>query len=1149
MKLFQTCLAALVGLALAVCLVVPGRAASAAASTVYVRIDGNDYNCDGTADVAYPGGTGTYACAFQSLPRGVTMVAFGGTVYVNGGIFDLVTINKSVTIVGTGAPVVAKFSFLSSLITVSGVSVNVIDVSNPGSMQDAVNAINSSGTVNVASGDYGPVIVNKPMTLHASGLPRVTTFFFSARPITASGFTVNTINISGTASIQDAVNTVTNGGTVNVAVGSYPGGVLINKVVKLKGASGKDGNPANNALVDASGQEYGIKITRNGVTVQGLQISNGQRAGILLENPVQTSFLDQVTIQDCSIINNVTAAGTNPPAQIAAGYADSTAYNMMLSDILIQNNIIGRSAGNQVDPFQAGVGFFNGIYANITIINNTFYGTPGASGGATGLRAGVLLTQKPSASTQSYQVNISTNTLTDVFYGVYLDGQALNDLVVLNGVVIQKNQIINHSAPAVAVTRKVKNMTVDHNDFGPYIGLDIEDAAFRNIPILESVLGTPTNVFYPIQGLLFQNNRVSQQRAGLRLCGMASGAASQCNEMTGLVNVRHNSFSSLAAAGLIFDSDTIAKYNASPNWWDSGSGPTHADNPAGTGITLESDRFYFSPWLCDGTDTSTSPGFDHSTIDLCRPSADLGIEVTDGLANLDPGYPMNYWIIVTNYGPAPVYGALVYDTLPVALMSPTWTCTYSDATSCGSGAIRISNLSLSLQPGASATILVSGTLSPLAIGTLSNTATMTVPYDVIDPGGHPLAATDTTTITPGLDLVVVKTDGLTVATPGTPATYTFHVYPRYGPAVINGAVFSDTIPAVFTGATWACTTTPGSGCGASSGSGNAVNVSVNLLVSGVATITVSGVFNPALTETVMNTAYITPPAGTVDIDWSNNSATDTTQMIPMADLSLDVPVVSEPAQPGGVVTLSARVVNDGPSQAGGVNVVQTAPEQLTGLNWVCVPAGGALCPSAGALTVLDMPPGSSALLTLTGWLPATASGVLRQELSLVLPAGLIDPVAGSSSVQIQLPVAGPPAVVQPPAGAFIELSEIHFIEGGQTTGQITVHLTEAASQAVQVDVRTASGTAVAGIDFAGLESRLIFAPGELEKTLTLTLLDNAVVDGPRDTYLYLSQPYFEGGAVVWPQAAACRMIIEDDDILVEKPEWKLWLPLLTLQKT
>ncbi|HPH98256.1 MAG TPA: Calx-beta domain-containing protein [Anaerolineaceae bacterium] len=1148
MKLFQTCLAALVGLALALCLVLPGGAASAAVSTVYVRTDGNDYNCDGTADAAYPGGTGTYACAFQTLSRGILMVSYGGTVYVNGGTSDLVTINKSVTVIGTNTPVVAKFSFLSSLISVSGVSVGVIDVSNPGSMQDAVNAVNSGGTVNVASGDYGPVMVNKPLTLKGSGLPRVTAFSFSARPITATGFTVNTINISGTASIQDAINTVTNGGTVNVAVGSYPGGVLINKVVTLTGASGKDSNPANNALVDASGSEYGLKIARNGVTVQGLQISNAQRAGILLENPVQTSFLDRVTIQNCSIIDNVTLASTNPPAQIAAGYSDSTAYQVMLSNILIQNNIIGRSSGSQVDPFQAGVGFFNSIYANITITNNVFYGTPGASGGATGLRAGVLLTQNPSASTQSYQVNISTNTLTDVFYGVYLDGQALNDLVVLNGVVIQKNQFINHSASAVAVTRKAKNMTVDHNDFGPYIGLDAEDAAFRNIPALESVLGTPTQIFYPIQGLLFQNNRVFQQRAGLRLCGAASGAVLQCNEITGLVNVRHNSFTGLSAAGLIFDSDTAAKYNASPNWWGAGSGPTHATNPAGTGVSIETDRFYISPWLCDGTDTSTSPGFDHSTVDLCRPSADLGIEVTTGGTALDPGYPMVYWITVTNYGPAPVAGARVYDTFPAAMMSPTWTCTYSDTSSCGSGAIRISDLSLSLQPGASATIVASGTLSPLAIGTLSNTATMTVPYDVVDPGGHPLSATATNNITPGLDLVVVKTDGLAVATPGTPATYTFHVYPRYGPAVINGAVFSDTIPAVFSAAAWVCKTTPGSSCNTASGSGNSINVSVNLLVSGVATITVSGVFNPAVTETVINTAYVTPPAGTVDIDLTNNSATDTTQMIPMADLALDIPDALEPLQPGGMVTLSVRVVNTGPSQASGVQVRQTAPEQLTNLEWACTPSGGAVCPQAGALTALDMPPESSAVLTLRGWLPATASGVVEQNVDILLPAGLIDPVAGSSSAAIQWPVAGPPPVIQPPKGAYVDQNEFIFNEGGRK-GIIVIHLTEAVTQTVQVDIKTSSGTAQAGIDFAGMENRLVFAPGELEKTLTITLLDNAVVDGSRDTYLYLSQPYFEGGVVAWPQAAACRIVIEDDDILVEKPQWKLWLPLITLQKT
>ncbi len=75
-----------------------------AAAPIYVRPDGDDVNCNGTVDVAYPGSGGPgLACAVQTIQQGVDLVDPGGTVYVAAGTFtENLIIDKSITLSGAG---------------------------------------------------------------------------------------------------------------------------------------------------------------------------------------------------------------------------------------------------------------------------------------------------------------------------------------------------------------------------------------------------------------------------------------------------------------------------------------------------------------------------------------------------------------------------------------------------------------------------------------------------------------------------------------------------------------------------------------------------------------------------------------------------------------------------------------------------------------------------------------------------------------------------------------------------------------------------------------------------------------------------------------------------------------------------------------
>jgi large repetitive protein len=117
-------------------------------------------------------------------------------------------------------------------------------------------------------------------------------------------------------------------------------------------------------------------------------------------------------------------------------------------------------------------------------------------------------------------------------------------------------------------------------------------------------------------------------------------------------------------------------------------------------------------------------------------------------------------------------------------------------------------------------------------------------------GNSAAAANAILTINPVADLSITKTDLVAAYTPGTTATYTLTVA-NAGPSNVTGAVVADNLPlGVTLSGPWSCTASAGSSCSAASGGaagGNAVNLTVNLLATGTATITVPVNFssNPA----------------------------------------------------------------------------------------------------------------------------------------------------------------------------------------------------------------------------------------------------------------------------------------------------------------
>jgi uncharacterized repeat protein (TIGR01451 family) len=127
--------------------------------------------------------------------------------------------------------------------------------------------------------------------------------------------------------------------------------------------------------------------------------------------------------------------------------------------------------------------------------------------------------------------------------------------------------------------------------------------------------------------------------------------------------------------------------------------------------------------------------------------ADLLISKTDGLAKVNPGSTLTYTIVASNAAASPsdVFGAAVDDLFPSSLEC-TWTCSASGSASCSAAGVGdIADLA-DLPVGDSVTYTAVCDVDAGAVGTISNTATVTAPVGVNDTDSGNNDALDTTAI-------------------------------------------------------------------------------------------------------------------------------------------------------------------------------------------------------------------------------------------------------------------------------------------------------------------------------------------------------------------------------------------------------------------
>jgi hypothetical protein len=100
-----------------------------------------------------------------------------------------------------------------------------------------------------------------------------------------------------------------------------------------------------------------------------------------------------------------------------------------------------------------------------------------------------------------------------------------------------------------------------------------------------------------------------------------------------------------------------------------------------------------------------------------------------------------------------------------------------------------------------------------------------------------------------------------------------------------------------------------------------------------------------------------------------------------------------------------------------------------------------------------------------------------------------------------------------PTGFQVESDKLTFFEFPVNEFPVKVIRTGDVSQSVSVNYATADGTAIAGSDYTAASGTLNFAPGELSKTVLISILDDSLFENADEKFTFnLSNP--TGGALV-----------------------------------
>ncbi len=328
----------------------------------------------------------------------------------------------------------------------------------------------------------------------------------------------------------------------------------------------------------------------------------------------------------------------------------------------------------------------------------------------------------------------------------------------------------------------------------------------------------------------------------------------------------------------------------------------------------------------------TDPGDNAAGADTTvNATADLSLTKSDSPDPVSAGDLLTYSLGVHNGGPQDATAVVVTDTLPAGVLFESATSTQGTCSE-SSGVVTCALGTIANGADAGAEVKV----RPQEGGQITNQASVDSAVADQAPGNNS-ASTDTT-VNPGADLSLTKSDSPDPILAGELLTYTLGIH-NAGPSSATTVEVTDTLPA---GVTFDSADATQGTCSESAGT---VTCALGTLAD-EADESVEIKVRPQASGTITNQASVS--SGVQDPSSPNNSASAQTTVDPAADLSLTKTGAPDPVLEGDQLTYALTVANAGPHDATGVTLTDTLP---AGVTFDSVdPAQGSCSESSGTVT-------------------------------------------------------------------------------------------------------------------------------------------------------------------------------------------------------
>ncbi|SHL24377.1 conserved repeat domain-containing protein/gliding motility-associated C-terminal domain-containing protein [Chitinophaga jiangningensis] len=354
------------------------------------------------------------------------------------------------------------------------------------------------------------------------------------------------------------------------------------------------------------------------------------------------------------------------------------------------------------------------------------------------------------------------------------------------------------------------------------------------------------------------------------------------------------------------------------------------------------------------------------------------------------GDSLTYTIEVANLGVSNALGTVITDTIPAAILNPSWTTSVQGAAAVltgGSGTGNIIRITANIPAGAAnkITITVKGKTNPAVEASTTNTVYATPTEQV-----PPVSATKAVRIRK-IPVVAISKSGPATLSAGEKIVYTLTVT-NTSLSNADNLLITDDIPVPVLNPTWqAVATGAAQVTNNATGTGNTLSVAGNIPAGtgNSIVITIVGQVNPAFAGSFTNGASAFPaepgttPAGAQPV-------TTTVTQEPKIRIRKSGPAI---ANAGQTITYNLTVTNLGPSNSSNTEITDAIPAELTNVTWTATATAPAFITSGNsgtgnALRVLaNVPADSGAVnIVVTGTIPGESTATSISNTAVATPS-------------------------------------------------------------------------------------------------------------------------------------------------------------------